>query len=503
MLYSNGSMTDDQPGALHSATTGGVSGMHPIPPPFQLLVAPSTADEFNKARLRLIPIACFRVDDIRFRFDSSFIVFDAPVDPANSSSNDIRAEMEQLASLVKANPGSPLSIFGHADPVGTDDYNKALSGRRAKAIFGLLTRDTGIWEDLFSGPKPIAGDNWGNDSIESMRNATGLPASTSRTALFQAYMDILCGADFKLAKTDFLGQGEDSGGKGDMQGCGEFNPVLIFSQQKEQKFEQAKQEQDQSTLQQRNTENALNRRVMVLLFRPGSKVDPAKWPCPRVSEGVAGCKRRFFSDAEKRRGTREPNDDRKFKDSQDTFACRFYQRITDRSPCESMGGGRLRILLDDPFLGFLQDIPVQVTYASGAAETVVADKSAAIGLLVDQGNYADLEFTTSLTKNCVRVFIVLAGASTAAGAWQRLVNLGYIHDPYPPPEPPNDDALATAVATFQGTHGIVPTGSVDDPTAQAINNSYNQTIAWKDEQRKQLPDSLASESPSRPKDSVA
>ncbi len=366
----------------------------------------------------------------------------------------------------------------------------------------MLTRDTEIWESLFSGPKPIAGDNWGDSSLQTMRNATGLPGGTSRTVLFKAYMDLLCGTDFRLTKKDFLGQGADAGGKGDIQGCGEFNPVLIFSQTKQQEFEDAKRKPDQSTLERRNSENAPNRRVMILLFRPGSKIDPAKWPCPRVTEGVAGCKRRFFSDGEMRRSTRQARDNRKFENSNDTFACRFYQRISGRSPCES-SSGRIRILLDDPFLGFLCGISVKVTYAGGTAETVVTDDNAAMGVLVDQGSFADLEFKTSLRTHSLRVFIVLAGSSTPAGAWQRLVNLGYIRDPRPPSEPPNEDALASAVAEFQAAHGIDPTGSVDDPTTQAIKANHDVTVAWKDEQRTDLPDALASESASLPKDAVA
>jgi outer membrane protein OmpA-like peptidoglycan-associated protein len=493
---------DAEEGAIHHATGGGVSGALPAPDPFQLLVAPSTSNELNVAHLRLIPIACFRVDDVRFRFDSSFLLFDTSSATDTSGQNDIRAEMEDLANLIKAHPGSPLSVFGHADPTGTDDYNKVVSGRRAKAIFGMLTRDTGMWESLFSGPKPIAGDNWGNDSLQTMRSATGLPGNTPRNVLFRAYMDALCGADFKLAKTDFLARGEDPEGKGDIQGCGEFNPVLVFSHAKQQEFEKAKDQQDQTTLERRNSENAPNRRVMILLFRPGSRINPAKWPCPRVTEGVAGCKLRFFSDGEERRGNRLARDNRKFQDSKDTFACRFYQRISHRSPCEATGG-RLRILLDDPFLGFLPGISVKVNYASGTNETLVADERAGIAVLVDQGNFADLEFKTSLTSHSLRVFILLAGVSTRAGAWQRLVNLGYVHNPQPPSEPPSDDALATAVAEFQASHGIVPTGLVDGPTAQAIETSYDLTVAWQDEQRTQLPDDLASESASLPKDAVA
>ncbi len=110
-------MNDADAGAIHHATGGGVSGAQPAPVnPFKFLVGTSTSNELNVARLRLIPIACFRVDDIRFRFDSSFIPFDGSSAKKTTGPNDIRAEMGELASLVKANPGSPLSIFGHADP---------------------------------------------------------------------------------------------------------------------------------------------------------------------------------------------------------------------------------------------------------------------------------------------------------------------------------------------------------------------------------------------------
>ena len=147
-------------------------------------------------------------------------------------------------------------------------------------------------------------------------------------------MNLLCG-DLLLDKTkDFLARGQDAGGKGDLQGCSEFNPLLILSQDQQTAFDQAKQNKDDATLQQRNDLNAQNRRVMVLIFRKGSRVDPAKWPCPRVTEGVAACKKRFFSDGEKRRSTRLPDSDRKFDESHDTFACRFYQRLSSNSPCE-------------------------------------------------------------------------------------------------------------------------------------------------------------------------
>jgi hypothetical protein len=492
-------MADDKAAAIESATRGGVSGTHSSDDQAQVCVAPSTATELNTIRLRLIPIACFRVDDLRFRFDSSFII----LDDDSSSPHDIRAEMEQLARLMKANPGAPISIFCHADPVGDDSYNKVLSGRRAIAIYGLLTRDTSRWEALYSGPKTIAGDNWGKEAIDSMQQATGLSSSTPRGALMKAYMDKICGADFKLVKTDFLGRGADTLGRGDFQGCGEFNPVLVFSEEKQKEFEKGKQNKDTAAIDARNAQNAPNRRVMILMFRAGCRINPARWPCPAATQGSEGCKKRFFSDGEKRRSDRLPNDDRTFIKGEDTFACRFYQRISDRSPCEALGGGRIRILLDDPFLGFLPGVQVKVKYSGGTSETVATDAVGSVGLLVDRGDFADLSFSTTLGEDSLRVFILLARSTTSAGAWQRLVNLGYIEDSAPPAEPPDDDALSTAIAEYQAQNGIVPTGSLDDATASAIDASYSATIAWKDENRTDLQDSLAAESASLPKDAVS
>jgi len=39
-----------------------------------VLVSPATAQQFNTIRPVLIPFACWRLDDIRFEFDSSFVL---------------------------------------------------------------------------------------------------------------------------------------------------------------------------------------------------------------------------------------------------------------------------------------------------------------------------------------------------------------------------------------------------------------------------------------------
>ncbi|PYS36349.1 MAG: hypothetical protein DMG14_24735 [Acidobacteria bacterium] len=327
-------------------TTGGIAGSHPSLPNDLLKVAPASATESNRFRSKLIPLACWRLEDIRFEFDSSFV------------KPEVNAEIQHLFTLRQAHQKiddvtqktlfPPMSVFGHADPVSNDDYNKKLSGRRALAVYGLITRNTAIWEDLFS--QPLGGDNWGEKSLATMRITTGLPKDTPRPALFKAYMDQICtirddkgqaakdsdGKQIELRlnpKEDFLARGEDSHLKGDVQGCGEFNPVMIFSEKEAKAFEPPARHAE------RNLANAPNRRVVIFLFRVGTRVDPKLWPCPHAKDGVAGCRERFWSDGEKRRSKRLPDERREYQDTRDTFACRFYDRLANRSPCESVREG--------------------------------------------------------------------------------------------------------------------------------------------------------------------
>ena len=153
-------MGSTQPSAIHSISGGGISGTHPEAPPFQIFAAPSTADQFNAVHIPLLPVACWRVDDIRFAFDSSFVTPDIATEIQALS--DLR-ELKQKRDPITGKPVDPpqfppLSIFGHADPVGPavapDDYNKALSGRRATAIYAVLIVNTdpdgaeGLWRKI-------------------------------------------------------------------------------------------------------------------------------------------------------------------------------------------------------------------------------------------------------------------------------------------------------------------------------------------------------------------
>src|SRR5690349_19799138 len=111
------------------------TGSHPGIEEAPVRVAPSVGSEFNLVRSFLLPKACFKVEDAHFAFDSSFLT------PSDFN-------VKPLKELLDKHPGCKLSVFGHADPTGDDNYNKALSGRRASAVYGLLVRDVALWEKL-------------------------------------------------------------------------------------------------------------------------------------------------------------------------------------------------------------------------------------------------------------------------------------------------------------------------------------------------------------------
>ena len=312
-------------------------------------VAPTLEEKSNTIRRELRPIGCWRANDVRFEFDSSF------------PRPELRSELRVLERRLAAHEGCLLTVFGHADPVGNDEYNKGLSGRRSQAIYALLTRRVDLWEDLFNADK-----SWGDrgvarmvesvhteesdddsdddsdsgsqtlaDRLKAFQRSEGLGQSGSadkatRTRLFELYMDHLCidinDDAWKLPPERFLGKGADSKGKADFQGCSEYNPVLLLSQSELNKFAG---DPDKT---ERNAANAPNRRVHVLLFPADLEVDAAAWPCPRASEGTAGCKKRLWSDHVRRRQAGAER--REFKETFDTFACRFYQRIAGITPCE-------------------------------------------------------------------------------------------------------------------------------------------------------------------------
>ena len=297
-------------GTIHSASEHGTVASHPARETQPFRVAPTTGTDVNTVSLDLVVVACLSLHDILFDFDSSFV---------NPGVTVILKELAGLRDKHKNTKSQlpPVSVFGHADPVGEDEYNKQLSGRRARAIYGLLTHDLGMWNALY-----VA--EWSSkDVLKTMRARLGAPADTSRDKLFQDYMKLLFPTP--LAKGDFLGKGASSKGLADFQGCSDFNPLIVLSTSENQTLLHSV----------RNARNQPDRRVVVFLYRAGTTVNTDLWPCPAATEGTAKCRLRFFAGP-------PPGDQRRkagpvhkeFTLTKDTFACRFYDRMARLSPCE-------------------------------------------------------------------------------------------------------------------------------------------------------------------------
>ena len=368
-------------GTIHSSTEHGTVASHPERAIQPFLVAPTAANDFNTLGLDLVPVACLSLHDILFEFDSSF-----PLPTVAIMLKELPGLREKHKSLTGLLP--PLSIFGHADPVGGHAYNKPLSGRRARAIYGAITHDLGLWQQLNN-------EEWHNQKIaKTMQDATGKPDGTPLKDLMQAYMNVLFAN--KLEKSEFLGKGADSHLKGDIQGCSDFNLQVILS----------KSENQSLTHKDRNAQNQPNRRVVVFLFRPGLKIRPNLWPCPAAEDpAITACRKRFFGppktgDLRIQAGS----DRREFSKAGDTLACRFYDRVARLSPCERglvvvLINVFLRLVYKDPEgkdRPLPPKLPVVVSFGDGSEISSTLDKDGKLSFETDSSRKSfTLKFSTA------------------------------------------------------------------------------------------------------------
>src|SRR5262249_209529 len=105
------------------------------------------------------------------------------------------------------------------------------------------------------------------------------------------------------------------------------------------------------------------------------RIPVARWPCPRAKEGTTGCRKRFWSDGESRRSSQ--SEQRTFDESQDTFACRFYHRLTSRSPCETYllrDYFRLYDEIGDP----VPNQPVECELSDGSVVEKITDENGGV-----------------------------------------------------------------------------------------------------------------------------
>jgi len=440
-------------------------------PAFHAAATMGDGKERNTYRLPLRPVGCWRLNNSRFQFGCSFVMPEA------------RGEFTSLQSLHAQFPGAPLSVFGHADPVGDDSFNKELSGRRALAIYSILTRDTARWERLYA--SPLGADSWRDTEIDTMLAAVGFPLAdhasrteavrafqsanpplvadgacgpATRAVLFASYMDYLC--PFRLPAQSFLGAGADADLKGAVQGCSEFNPLLVFSQAETDAFNASADKSERDTL------NSANRRVLVLLFPPGTTVASTKWPCPRTTESTAGCLKRHWSDASARRNPQAER--RLFEETQDTFGCRFYHRLSVDSPCECSTGGKawISIQLLDEYHQPIPNAPYTLT-VNGAAETATADASGRFLKTVSSS------LTSATLESAGRKYQLniqaLPPVSDLRGMQLRLINLNY---PCGTPDGTLNAETEAALRSFQTLHALPVTGVSDTATQDLVRSIH-------------------------------
>ncbi len=484
-------LTDDQLDALDPADEiGGDAAAHPVFAFPDILVGPSTSRQFNTIEEWIRPVACWRLDDTRFEFDSSFVKPGAA------------RELRLLQETREDHPGATLSLFGHADPAGQDDYNKVLSGRRARAIYGILLRDADLWEELFHGDPKCAGDKWGQSSLETMLTTVGRDpadavrlnaksAGDDRKDLYLAYMNLLCGPKLSLKSTDFLARGSDANLRGDVQGCGEFNAVRRFSAIENQQFQQAKKKAE------RDNENAPNRRVVAFLFAPTLVIVGKRWPCPAATQGIGACTKRLFVDHQKRRANQQNR--REFATDKNTFECRFYHRLAVQSPCESSTLTvlqRLRVRLQLVYLDpmgaerpFPKGFPVTAVAKDGTARRSRVGDNGKVRMVVDRppGGFS-LQFDSNS-----RLYFASAAPGSGAAPQDKLLGNDGLDDAvkqgfrfFQVPEQwstQNSDWVNVqsplfANGSFQGIDDLAAElGTIDSPVKMVLNPHW-QYLRW-------------------------
>ncbi|MDO9693099.1 MAG: OmpA family protein [Candidatus Latescibacteria bacterium] len=73
-------------------------------------------------------------DELRVTFDNA-ILFDYDSSALKTASQD---QLTEVADVLSRYPDTDIMVLGHTDSSGSDDYNQALSERRASAVRGFL-----------------------------------------------------------------------------------------------------------------------------------------------------------------------------------------------------------------------------------------------------------------------------------------------------------------------------------------------------------------------------
>ncbi len=126
-----------------------------------------SAGQRTQVRITLRPgVVVAKAFIIHFKFDSAF------VEPC------MREVLARVSQFADDNPDQKIIVLGHTDLTGPDDYNQALSERRARAVFASITfgttpalRSAAIedWDNLRKGPtRGGLNDRWGTREYQYM-----------------------------------------------------------------------------------------------------------------------------------------------------------------------------------------------------------------------------------------------------------------------------------------------------------------------------------------------
>jgi outer membrane protein OmpA-like peptidoglycan-associated protein len=239
--------------------------------------------------------------DITFATGSSFL--------RPNQASALKDLCTQIQEWQKKTPDGKLVVFGHADAIGAELANKALSERRAKSVLAFLLKDQDGMEILCSqekwglkasqellkhlGHDPGAIDGQDGAKTQAATKAfqakqdlaeTGSMDSGTRKVLFKAF--IANSNNLALAKRDF----DDINGN-PSAGCSEFNLADKTAGASE-----------------------ANRRVGVFLLK-SNKNFPITYPCAQGSIGP--CQKQVGRKGDRRTGG---------------FGCAFYDKLIVERP---------------------------------------------------------------------------------------------------------------------------------------------------------------------------
>ena len=135
------------------------------------------------------------------------------------------------------------------------------------------------------------------------------------------------------------------------------------------------------------------------------------------------------------------------------------------------------IIFDDILFGLQKNVKVDLAYSDGTKKKGETDSEGKIKVSKRHGNYVDAELSLEYGKWRRRVFVLLADPMTQNGAWQRLVNLGYVPNEKPDEFPPGQIELAKAVGEFQADHSLGTNAELELNTMKKLIEAHDEENA--------------------------